>query len=395
MKPRELERPFADKQAVVGPLHHQPGDGGGMDDVSERGHAASGVGRPVHHGGVELDDPFLVGQPAETHRVVGRIGLDDRHAFDRGVHRVVAGVHQLDRLGHGFQAVGARDRDRPAVSDRSSRRGPQQPGGAEPGNPGGQEVPSMQIPGHGLCSRKGPRGAATARDPRPASITTGSRRGQRSAPRTCSDPVDPANLRRVAGRLSVAPIIDASTNLKNQEIAMAETRKGEVTMKGNPVELVGPKLTAGQQAPDFACADEGLGVVKLSDTAGKARLFSVVPSLDTPVCSNQTRTFAKQLEGLGDKVAAYTISLDLPFAMKRFCAEADIENIKNLTDAHDQSFGKAYGVLISSLPIPLLARAIFVLDPSGKLTYVEYVPEIGSEPKYDEAMTALKAAAGA
>ena len=175
---------------------------------------------------------------------------------------------------------------------------------------------------------------------------------------------------------------------------MADTRKGEVTMKGNPVELVGPRLAAGQKAPDFECVDDGLGVVKLADTPGKARLFSVVPSLDTPVCSNQTRSFAKSIESLGDGVAAYTISMDLPFAMKRFCAESDIPNIKNLSDVHDHSFGKAYGVLISSLPIPLLARAVFVVDPSGTITHAEYVPEIATEPNYDAALTALKAAAG-
>src|SRR6266567_595937 len=99
---------------------------------------------------------------------------------------------------------------------------------------------------------------------------------------------------------------------------MAETRKGEVTMKGNPIELVGPKLKAGDPAPDFTCAGVGLSLVKLADTGGKTRLFSVVPSLDTPVCSIQTKKFADKLSALGDKVAAYTISLDLPFAMKRF-----------------------------------------------------------------------------
>ena len=114
--------------------------------------------------------------------------------------------------------------------------------------------------------------------------------------------------------------------------------------------------------PDFDCVDEGLNPVKLADTAGKVRLFSVVPSLDTPVCNTQTKKFAHQLNALGDKVAAYTISLDLPFAMKRFCSE-NIHNLINLSDAHNHSFGEHYGVLIANLPIPLLARAVFVLDP--------------------------------
>jgi thiol peroxidase len=176
---------------------------------------------------------------------------------------------------------------------------------------------------------------------------------------------------------------------------MAETRKGEVTFKGNPVELVGPKLKPGDPAPDFTCVGAGLSIVTLADTAGKARLFNVVPSLDTPVCNKQTKRFAAELTSMGDKVAAYTVSLDLPFAQARFCTEAQIENLKNLSDVHDHSFGKNYGVLIQGLPIPLLARAVFVVDPSNTITYVEVVPEIAQEPNYEPALEALKAAAGA
>ena len=176
---------------------------------------------------------------------------------------------------------------------------------------------------------------------------------------------------------------------------MAETRKGEVTMKGNPVELAGPRLNPGDAAPDFECAGAGLALVTLKDTGGKPRLFNVVPSLDTPVCSIQTRRFSQDLAALGDKVAAYTVSLDLPFAMARFCGDHKVENLANLSDTHDHSFGQHYGVLITSLPIPLLARAIFVVDAQGKLTHAEYVPEIATEPNYTTAMDALKAAAGA
>jgi thiol peroxidase len=175
---------------------------------------------------------------------------------------------------------------------------------------------------------------------------------------------------------------------------MAEVRKGEVTFKGNPIDLVGPKLKPGDSAPDFTCVGGGLAVVKLADTAGKARLFNVVPSLDTPVCSTQTRRFAEELKALGDKVAAYTVSLDLPFAQARFCTEANIENVKNLSDVHNHSFGEHYGVLIQGLPIPLLARAVFVVDPSNKVTYSEIVPEIAQEPNYEPALRALRAAAG-
>lgn len=176
---------------------------------------------------------------------------------------------------------------------------------------------------------------------------------------------------------------------------MAETRKGEVTFKGNPVELVGPKLKVGDAAPEFQAVGEGLAIVTLAGTAGKARLFNVVPSLDTPVCNTQTKRFNEELKALGDKAAAYTVSLDLPFAQARFCAEAQIQNLKNLSDAHNHSFGEHYGVLIQGLPIPLLARAVFVVDPSNKITYAQIVPEIAQEPDYAPAIQALKAAAGA
>ena len=176
---------------------------------------------------------------------------------------------------------------------------------------------------------------------------------------------------------------------------MADTRKGEVTFKGNPIELVGPRLKAGDAAPDFQAVGAGLAIVTLADTAGKARLFNVVPSLDTPVCNKQTRHFAEVLKELGDKVEAYTVSTDLPFAQARFCTEHAIENIKNLSDAHNHTFGKHYGVLIQGLPVTILARSIFVVDPSNKITYVEIVPEIAQEPDYEPALAALKAAAGA
>src|SRR4051794_23228465 len=174
-----------------------------------------------------------------------------------------------------------------------------------------------------------------------------------------------------------------------------ETRKGEVTFRGNPVTLVGPRLKPGDKAPDFPCVGAGLALVSLADTAGKTRLFNIVPSLDTPVCNTQTRRFAEELKALGDKVEAYTVSLDLPFAQARFCTDAKIENLKNLSDTHDHSFGEHYGVLIEGLPIPLLARSVIVVDPSNKIRYVEIVPEIAQEPNYEPALAALRQAAGA
>lgn len=166
----------------------------------------------------------------------------------------------------------------------------------------------------------------------------------------------------------------------------------QVTFKGNPLNLVGNEVKVGDAAPDFACAMV-LDVVKLGDTPAKARLFSVVPSLDTPVCSEQTKKFDTAIAELGDKAACYTVSLDMPFAQLRFCSASNITNMKNLSDLHNQSFGKNYGVLIEGLSVPLLSRAIFVLDKEGKVTYCEYVPEVGQHPNYEKAIEALKAAA--
>ena len=168
----------------------------------------------------------------------------------------------------------------------------------------------------------------------------------------------------------------------------------KVTFKGNPVKLVGPEIKPGSPAPDFACCGAGLEIITLAKTPAKARLFSVVPSLDTPVCSQQTKKFNEALTALKDKVACYTVSLDMPFAQKRFCDMEGVTNLQNLSDMHNQSFGKSYGALIEGLPIPLLTRSIFVVDKSNKVTYVEYVPEVTAHPNYDKAIEALKAVAG-
>lgn len=174
-----------------------------------------------------------------------------------------------------------------------------------------------------------------------------------------------------------------------------QKRENAVTFKGNPKALVGPALKAGDSAPDFECVNQGLEVITLGKTPGKARLFSVVPSLDTPVCSMQTHKFEDNLKTLGDKVACYTISLDLPFAQKRFCTAENISNVQTLSDVHNHSFGKNYGVLLEGLPIPLLTRAVFVVDKNNKVTYCEYVSEVTNHPDYDKAIEALKSAASA
>lgn len=165
-----------------------------------------------------------------------------------------------------------------------------------------------------------------------------------------------------------------------------------VEFKGKNFNLAGPELKVGDKAPNFAVVNSGLEVVGIDKTPPKARLFSVVPSLDTPVCSEQTKKFEQAIAAQKDKVAAYTISLDLPFAQKRFCAAENISNMQTFSDTHDHSFGKSYGVLIEGLPMPLLSRAIFIVDKGGKIAYVEYVPSVPSHPNYDNALAALNKA---
>ncbi|HZZ77545.1 MAG TPA: thiol peroxidase [Gemmataceae bacterium] len=166
----------------------------------------------------------------------------------------------------------------------------------------------------------------------------------------------------------------------------------QVKFKGTPKNLAGTEVKAGAAAPEFACVTQGLEVVTLATTPKKARLFSAVPSLDTPVCSLETKKFDDAIASLKDQVACYTISLDLPFAQKRYCGDQKIASMQTLSDVHNMSFAKNWGVLLEGLPIPLLARAVFVVDKNNKVTYVEYVSEVTSEPNYDAAVAALKAA---
>jgi thiol peroxidase len=167
-------------------------------------------------------------------------------------------------------------------------------------------------------------------------------------------------------------------------------RAGATTMRGNPLTLVGPELKAGEPAPEFSVVDSSLKPVHLKDTSGKTRIFSVVPSLDTPVCDAQTKRFNEEAGKLKD-VDFYTVSMDLPFAQKRFCNSFALDNVKMLSDHKDASFGSSYGTLIKELRI--LSRAIFVVGPDDRLKYVEYVPEVADHPNYDAALTALGDAA--
>lgn len=162
-----------------------------------------------------------------------------------------------------------------------------------------------------------------------------------------------------------------------------------VTFKNNPVTLIGEEVTVGSTAPAFTVVDNGLGEKTLKDFAGKKLLISVVPSLDTGVCDAQTRRFNEEAAGFGDDVVILTISMDLPFAQKRWCGSNGIENVLTLSDHRDSSFGDAYGVRMQELR--LLARSIFVIDAAGTVTYTEYVPEGTDHPDYDKALEALKA----
>jgi thiol peroxidase len=171
-------------------------------------------------------------------------------------------------------------------------------------------------------------------------------------------------------------------------------RHGAVTFKGTPLTLVGEEVKVGGAAPDFALAyfEGGMKQVTKADLAGKPTIISVVPSLDTPVCQIQTKTFNTRLAALGDKVNALTVSLDLPFAMNRFCGAEEIKAMRSGSDYMDRSFGRDWGVLIDELKI--LARAVFVIDSKGVVQYAQVVKEVADQPDYDAAVAALEKLAG-
>lgn len=159
------------------------------------------------------------------------------------------------------------------------------------------------------------------------------------------------------------------------------------TLRGKTLTLVGPELKPGDPAPDFDVVDGSLAPVHLAETGNKTRVFSVVPSLDTPVCDMQTKRFNEEAAKLQD-VDIYTISMDLPFAQKRWCGAFGIDRIKMLSDHKEGSFGSNYGTLIKELRIE--SRAIFVVSPDNKVKYAEYVKEVGDHPNYDAALAAVK-----
>ena len=162
-------------------------------------------------------------------------------------------------------------------------------------------------------------------------------------------------------------------------------------MKGNPLTLMGPELQAGDHAPDFSVVDGTLSTVNLEKTGNHVRIISVVPSLDTPVCDLQTKRFNEEAAKLPG-VDIITVSMDLPFAQKRWCGAFGVDRIKMLSDHRSGSFGEAYGTLIKDLRIE--SRAIFVLDGENLIRYVEYVKEVADHPNYDAALAAAKTATG-
>jgi len=169
-------------------------------------------------------------------------------------------------------------------------------------------------------------------------------------------------------------------------------RAGATTLKGNPLTLVGPELKAGDQAPDFTLTDNSLKPVTLKDTGSNVRIISVVPSLDTPVCDAQTKRFNEETAKLSG-VDIITVSMDLPFAQKRWCGAFGVDNVKMLSDHASGSFGSNYGTLIKELRIE--SRAIFVLDQKNKIRHVEYVKEVADHPNYEAALSAARSATAA
>jgi thiol peroxidase len=162
-------------------------------------------------------------------------------------------------------------------------------------------------------------------------------------------------------------------------------RPGAATLKGNALTLFGPELKVGDKAPDFDVVDNNLAAVNLQQTGNSVRIISVVPSLDTPVCDAQTKRFNDEIAKLPG-VEVLTVSMDLPFAQKRWCGAFGVDRVKMLSDHKSGSFGSGYGTLIKELRIE--SRAIFVLDKDNVIRYVQYVKEVTDHPDYEAALKA-------
>jgi thiol peroxidase len=165
-------------------------------------------------------------------------------------------------------------------------------------------------------------------------------------------------------------------------------RAGMITMKGDPLTLIGDELKLGDPAPDVEMLDNDLSSVKLSSFRGKVCVISSVPSLDTPVCDMETRRFNEEAGRLGSDVVILTISMDLPFAQKRWCGAAGVNRVTTLSDHRYAAFGEAFGVLIKEMR--LLARAVFVVDRGGRIRYIQLVRELTQEPDYETVLDAVR-----
>ncbi len=165
---------------------------------------------------------------------------------------------------------------------------------------------------------------------------------------------------------------------------------GLVVAGGKPITLLGKQVYVGDQAPNFKVVNDRFSPITLNDFANKTVLISVVPSLDTGVCSLQTKRFNEEVANLPEDVAILTISNDLPFAQKRFCSTEGVESLKVLSDSVWRDFGAKYGLMIKDMG--LLSRAIFVIDKKGKISYKELVADISTHPDYDAALNAVKEA---
>lgn len=166
-------------------------------------------------------------------------------------------------------------------------------------------------------------------------------------------------------------------------------KTGLISFKGNPMTLLGSELKVGDTAPDFTLVDNSLTSVSLTDFTGKIKIITTVPSLDTPVCDTETRRFNQEAAALPGDVVILTVSLDLPFAQKRWCGAAGIDKVVTLSDYRERSFGQDYGVLIKELL--LLTRAVYVVDADNVIRYIQIVPEVTAEPDYAAAISAAKA----
>jgi len=171
---------------------------------------------------------------------------------------------------------------------------------------------------------------------------------------------------------------------------MAEERKGAVTMRGNPMTLVGPEIKVGQKAPNFNVVGKAMQPATLEQFKGKVKVITTIPSIDTPVCDAETRRFNEEASKLPGDVEILSVSMDLPFAQARWCGAAGVDKVTTLSDWRSANFGTNYGALIKELH--LLARAVFVVDKNDNVTYVEYVKEVANQPNYEAALDAAKKA---